>query len=168
MQVFNDDHGGLLTLQMKLFVGQKFILKNSETAISRECNVVRTGESANNEYLVAVQFATPAPEFWPHQLPAQRLAGGLILSGNAAPAPTIASPSLYEIKQGASMVPRPRRAPRPRMAILQRGCRELYRKRIDRQPFHLSIQIYPTVQQSLRSSLTIITTDPLRDSAQNI
>jgi hypothetical protein len=62
-------HGGLLTLRMKLFVGQKFLLKNPMTAISRECSVVRTEESANNEFLVAFQFATPAPDFWPITFP---------------------------------------------------------------------------------------------------
>jgi hypothetical protein len=62
-------HGGLLTLRMKLFVGQKFLLKNSKSVISRECSVVRTEESANNEFLVAFQFATPAVDFWPITFP---------------------------------------------------------------------------------------------------
>jgi hypothetical protein len=62
-------HGGLLTLRMELLAGQKFLLKNLKTGMSRRCGVVRTEKSANNEFLIAFQFATPAPDFWPITFP---------------------------------------------------------------------------------------------------
>jgi hypothetical protein len=67
-QIFNA-HGGLLTLRMKLVTGQRFLLENLKTGKVRQCSVVRTEESANNELLVAFQFATPAPDFWPIVFP---------------------------------------------------------------------------------------------------
>jgi len=62
-------HGGLLTLRMELVAEQKFILKNLKTGMARHCGVVRTEKSAGNEFLVAFQFATPSPDFWPITFP---------------------------------------------------------------------------------------------------
>jgi hypothetical protein len=62
-------HGGLLTLRMELLAEQEFLLKNLKTGMSRRCGVVRTEKSANNEFLIAFQFATPAPDFWPITFP---------------------------------------------------------------------------------------------------
>jgi hypothetical protein len=62
-------HGGLLTLRMELFTGQKFVLKNLKMGIARECSVVRTEKSATSEFLVAFQFETPTPDFWPITFP---------------------------------------------------------------------------------------------------
>jgi hypothetical protein len=58
-------HGGLLALRMELVSQQTFILKNLKTGMARQCSVVRTERSEDNEFLVAFQFATPAPDFWP-------------------------------------------------------------------------------------------------------
>jgi hypothetical protein len=62
-------HGGLLSLRMELVSEQKFLLTNLKTAMVRECRVVRTERSDNSELLVAFQFATPAPNFWPIVFP---------------------------------------------------------------------------------------------------
>ena len=58
-------HGGLLTLRMELFAEQKFLLKNLKTGTARQCSAVRTEKPTDSEFLVAFQFATPAPDFWP-------------------------------------------------------------------------------------------------------
>jgi hypothetical protein len=62
-------HGGLLTMGIELISQQKFILKNLKTGMARQCSVVRTERSDDNEFLVAFQFATPAPDFWPIVFP---------------------------------------------------------------------------------------------------
>ncbi len=62
-------HGGLLTLKMDLFAKQKFVLKNLKMGIARECSVVRTEKPATSEFLVAFQFETPTPDFWPITFP---------------------------------------------------------------------------------------------------
>jgi hypothetical protein len=63
-------HGGLLGLQMEISAGQLFLLTNSKTGVTRECTVVRTQQSSSGPgLLVAFQFATPAPDFWPIVFP---------------------------------------------------------------------------------------------------
>jgi hypothetical protein len=63
-------HGGLLGLQMEISAGQLFLLTNSKTGVTRECTVVRTQQSPSAPgLLVAFQFATPAPDFWPIVFP---------------------------------------------------------------------------------------------------
>jgi hypothetical protein len=63
-------HGGLLGLEMEISAGQQFSLTNSKTGVARECSVVRTQPSPSTPgLLVAFQFATPAPDFWPIVFP---------------------------------------------------------------------------------------------------
>jgi hypothetical protein len=62
-------HGGLLGLEMEISAGQPFLLTNSKTGVSRECSVVRTEPSSASRMLVAFQFATPSPDFWPIVFP---------------------------------------------------------------------------------------------------
>jgi hypothetical protein len=63
-------HGGLLGLEMEIFTGQEFVLTNSKTGMSRECSVVRTQQSQTRRgLLVAFQFGTPSPDFWPIVFP---------------------------------------------------------------------------------------------------
>jgi hypothetical protein len=63
-------HGGLLGLQMEISAGQLFLLTNPKTGVARECSVVRTQPSPSTPgLLVAFQFATPAPDFWPIVFP---------------------------------------------------------------------------------------------------
>src|SRR3984893_12126370 len=63
-------HGGLLGLEMEISAGQQFLLTNSKTGVSRECSVVRTQQSPGGRgLLVAFQFATPSPDFWPIVFP---------------------------------------------------------------------------------------------------
>jgi hypothetical protein len=63
-------HGGLLGLEMEVSAGREFLLTNSKTGVSRECSVVRTEPSpAGLGLLVAFQFATPSPDFWPIVFP---------------------------------------------------------------------------------------------------
>src|ERR1700688_3349384 len=62
-------HGGLLGLEMEIFAGHIFLLTNAKTGVTRECSVVRTQQSPTRGLLVAFQFATPAPDFWPVVFP---------------------------------------------------------------------------------------------------
>ena len=63
-------HGGLLSLEMEISASQQFVLTNSKTDMSRECGVVRTQQSpARRGLVVAFQFATPSPDFWPIVFP---------------------------------------------------------------------------------------------------
>jgi len=62
-------HGGLLDLEMEIFAGQLFLLTNSKTGVIRECSVVRTQQSPTRGLLVAFQFASPSPDFWPVVFP---------------------------------------------------------------------------------------------------
>jgi hypothetical protein len=63
-------HGGLLGLDMEISAGQSFLLTNSKTGMSRECSVVRTQPPPGGRgLLVAFQFVTPAPDFWPIVFP---------------------------------------------------------------------------------------------------
>jgi hypothetical protein len=63
-------HGGLLSLEMEISAGQHFLLTNSKMGITRECSVVRAQESpARRGRVVAFQFATPSPDFWPVVFP---------------------------------------------------------------------------------------------------
>ena len=63
-------HGGLLGLEMEISAGQQFLLTNSKTGVARECSVVRTQQSPSTQgLLVAFQFATPSPDFWPIVFP---------------------------------------------------------------------------------------------------
>jgi hypothetical protein len=63
-------HGGLLGLEMEISAGQQFSLTNSKTGVARECSVVRTQPSPGARgLLVAFQFATPSPDFWPIVFP---------------------------------------------------------------------------------------------------
>jgi len=62
-------HGGLLDLEMEIFAGQIFLLTNSKTGVIRACSVVRTQQSLAKRLLVAFQFATPSPDFWPVVFP---------------------------------------------------------------------------------------------------
>jgi hypothetical protein len=55
---------------MEVSAGREFLLTNSKTGVSRECSVVRTEPSpAGLGLLVAFQFATPSPDFWPIVFP---------------------------------------------------------------------------------------------------
>src|SRR6202171_2423287 len=63
-------HRGLLGLEMEIAAGQQFALTKSKTGVARECSVVRTQPSPSPPgLLVAFQFATPSPDFWPIVFP---------------------------------------------------------------------------------------------------
>jgi hypothetical protein len=63
-------HGGLLELEMEISAGQSFLLTNSKTGMSRECTVVRTDPRPGGRgLLVAFQFETATPDFWPVGFP---------------------------------------------------------------------------------------------------
>jgi hypothetical protein len=63
-------HGGLVGLEMEISAGQSFVLTNSKTGMSRECTVVRTQPPPGGRgLLVAFQFISPAPDFWPIVFP---------------------------------------------------------------------------------------------------
>ncbi len=61
--------GALVLLAAKVAVGQKLVLINLRTRDEREGRVARLGSAYGGLAQVAVEFASPAPEFWPVVLP---------------------------------------------------------------------------------------------------
>ena len=61
--------GALVALSAKVSLGQKVLLMNPQTWDEREGYVSRLGEVRNERSQVAIEFAKPAPEFWPIRTP---------------------------------------------------------------------------------------------------
>lgn len=61
--------GALVLLAAKVAVGQRLVLINLRTRDEREACVARFGSAYGGLAQVAVEFASPAPEFWPVVLP---------------------------------------------------------------------------------------------------
>ena len=55
--------GGLMVLEKEVFVGQRLLLTNIYNLKEQECKVVRF-VSKSRQKLVAIEFASSAPEFW--------------------------------------------------------------------------------------------------------
>lgn len=94
-------HGALVELYAMLSLGQKLLLMNPQTWDEREAHVTRLGKGRNGRAEVAVEFAKPAPDFWPLNIPARSLplkhAVEAVISVTPAPTPV---PSLsYEWQQ---------------------------------------------------------------------
>jgi len=62
-------HGALMVLGSKVELGQKVILTKTKTADEREATVAFLGPPYAGLATVGVQFAKPAPEFWPIETP---------------------------------------------------------------------------------------------------
>lgn len=58
-------HGALLILGAKVALGQKLKLTKTENSEEREATVAFLGPPYAGLATVGVQFANPAPEFWP-------------------------------------------------------------------------------------------------------
>lgn len=67
-------HGALIALSTPLLAGQKVLLMNPQTWDEREGYVRRLGKVHNERTEVAIEFASPAPEFWPIVAPGTSLA----------------------------------------------------------------------------------------------
>jgi hypothetical protein len=65
--------GALVALSAKVALGQKVLLMNPQTWDEREGYVSRLGEVHNERRQVAIEFAKPAPEFWPIRAPLSSL-----------------------------------------------------------------------------------------------
>jgi hypothetical protein len=62
-------HGALVMLATKVAVGQKLTLTNPANQGTREARVAYLGHPHAGLSQVAVEFAQPAPDFWPVQTP---------------------------------------------------------------------------------------------------
>ena len=62
-------HGGLMRTQTELHVGQSMLLENPQNKAEQACRVVRVDDTADGDFAVAFEFATPHPKFWPVVLP---------------------------------------------------------------------------------------------------
>jgi hypothetical protein len=58
-------HGALIALTTQVGLGQKLLLINPKTWNKREGRVIRLGALDGERTQVAIEFAQPAPEFWP-------------------------------------------------------------------------------------------------------
>jgi hypothetical protein len=65
-------HGALVVLAAKVAVGQMLVLMNPQTHDEREGRVARSGSPYGGLAQVAVEFARPAPAFWPASRPSSR------------------------------------------------------------------------------------------------
>ena len=62
-------HGGLMRIGMELHVGQPMLLANPQNNAEQPCRVVRVDDTADGDFAVAFEFATPNPKFWPVVFP---------------------------------------------------------------------------------------------------
>jgi hypothetical protein len=65
-------YGALVILAAKVALGQTLVLMNPETRVEREGRVARFSSPYGGLAQVAVEFARPAPDFWPASQPSQR------------------------------------------------------------------------------------------------
>jgi hypothetical protein len=66
-------HGALIALTTQVGLGQKLLLINPKTWNKREGRVSRLVELDGQSTQVAIEFAHPAPEFWPISAPPRKL-----------------------------------------------------------------------------------------------
>ncbi len=62
-------HGALITLAMRVQLGQLLLLKNQDSQEEQPCKVVYLGTTLNGQTPVGVEFTRPAPRFWRIALP---------------------------------------------------------------------------------------------------
>jgi hypothetical protein len=57
-------HGALIFMTTKVDVGNKLIIKNTETDEEQFVRVIRTNPAPEGRTEVAIEFLRPAPKFW--------------------------------------------------------------------------------------------------------
>jgi len=57
-------HGGLISLNLHVRVGQVIILQNPESSEEQSCRVIRVNPAPEGRTEVGVEFVKPAPHFW--------------------------------------------------------------------------------------------------------
>ena len=57
-------HGALIYMDLKVAVGSKLIIKNTETEEEQFVRVIRTNPGPEGRTEVAIEFLRPAPKFW--------------------------------------------------------------------------------------------------------
>jgi hypothetical protein len=57
-------HGGLITLRSSVDRGQRLLMTNTASRVSKECRVVYLGPHDEKEQLVGVEFIGPLVDFW--------------------------------------------------------------------------------------------------------
>lgn len=62
-------HGGLMRMQMELYVGQPMWLVNPQNKVEQSCRVVRVEDIAEGDFAVAFEFDKANPKFWPVVFP---------------------------------------------------------------------------------------------------
>jgi hypothetical protein len=62
-------HGGLLDVGMGMPAGQQVLLSNLRTEEVVIGSVLRVEGSEEGRFLVAIEFESPAPNFWPVSFP---------------------------------------------------------------------------------------------------
>jgi hypothetical protein len=67
-----NSHGALLPLSTTVALGQKLVLMNPTTWNEVEARVSRLAALDGNGAEVAVEFAEPAPDFWPMAAPPKK------------------------------------------------------------------------------------------------
>jgi hypothetical protein len=67
-----NSHGALLALSADVALGQKVVLINPQTWNETEARVSRLAALSDQWTVVAIEFAEPAPGFWPFGYPPRR------------------------------------------------------------------------------------------------
>lgn len=62
-------HGALFMLAAKVRLGEKLVLTNTQNGEERDGRVAYIGSEHAGLAQVAIEFARPAPEFWPVETP---------------------------------------------------------------------------------------------------
>lgn len=62
-------HGGLLALAARVRKGQAILVVNSKTAEEQECHIVHLGPVQEGKWIVGIEFAHPAANFWKIHFP---------------------------------------------------------------------------------------------------
>jgi hypothetical protein len=62
-------HGGLLEMSLKVSKGQKLLLSIPSAGLREGVTVVAVRGTGEGGYMVAFEFESPAPQFWPISFP---------------------------------------------------------------------------------------------------
>jgi len=68
-----NDHGALVVLATEVTLGQRVLLMNPQTWNERAGRVTRLGAIDGGRTQVGIEFAEPAPGFWPLGAPPKRV-----------------------------------------------------------------------------------------------
>lgn len=62
-------HGGSFALAARVEKGHRLLLVNKSTGEERECGIVYVGSMKNGKWIVGIEFAEPAENFWKISFP---------------------------------------------------------------------------------------------------